>query len=314
MAVFTPLTDADITQYLQEYDLGALRSWHGIVEGVENSNFMVETTTGRYILTLFEARTQREDIPFFLALMAHYSSAGIPCPEPIMGKDGAVLRALKQRPAIIISFLQGLWHKQPTAAMAAQVGNLLGTMHKASDSFTQRKPNRMDSTEVARLCHKSLSKADSVETGLADLMQATLPRVNALWPHTLPTGAIHADIFPDNIFFLDGQLSGVIDFYFAATDMYALDVAIAVNAWCFDDITYNPAKGKALLDAYQQHRPFTDAEKKAFAVINQFACLRFLATRLHDWLFTDARAVVMKKDPREYSAKLRFHQEHTILS
>ena len=312
MAVYTDVADGDLDDFLKAYDLGSVLSFKGIAEGVENSNFLLRTERGAFILTLYEKRVVAADLPFFLALMEHLSERGISCPLPVKGRDGKALRTLAGRPAAIISFLDGMWVRRPQAHHCALLGGALAAMHAAGRDFPLRRANALSLEGWRGLAEMSAGRADSVEPGLAALVAAELAFLETSWPRGLPEGVIHADLFPDNVFFLKEQLSGVIDFYFACNDLLAYDLAICLNAWCFEpDRSFNVTKGRALIQAYESVRPLDPAEREALPVLARGAALRFLLTRLTDWLSVPAGALVTPKDPLEYARKLRFHQKVT---
>lgn len=310
MAVYTDVADGDLYDFLQAYDLGALLSFKGIAEGVENSNFLVRTEAGTFILTLYEKRVAEADLPFFLGLMEHLAARGISCPLPVRGRDGAPLRRLAGRPAALISFLEGLWVRRPSLQHCTALGQALAGMHEAGRDFPRSRPNALSLAAWPGLFEMSRERADSVQPGLAATVAAELGELRSCWPDGLPAGIIHADLFPDNVFFLKERLSGLIDFYFACNDVLAYDVAVCLNAWCFEaDRSYNVTKGRALLQAYESVRPLAPAERDALNVLARGAALRFLLTRLYDWLTVPAGALVTPKDPLEYLRKLRFHQK-----
>jgi len=310
MAVYTEVGDADLEDFLKAYDLGALLSLKGIAEGVENSNFLLRTATGTFILTLYEKRVSAADLPFFLALMEHLAERGISCPLPVRGRDGRAERELAGRPAAIVSFLEGLWVHRPQAHHCAALGRALAEMHRAGSDFPLRRTNSLSLEGWRRLAELSRDRADTVDPGLADLIGAELELLERAWPKALPEGVIHADLFPDNVFFLKERLSGLIDFYFACNDLLAYDLAVCLNAWCFEaDRTFNVTKGRVLFQAYEGVRPLDEAEREALPVLARGAALRFLLTRLYDWLTVPSGALVTPKDPLEYLRKLRFHQK-----
>ena len=309
MAVYTDVTTDDLTRFLSGYDLGELLSYKGIAEGVENSNFLVHTSTGNYILTLYEKRVAEQDLPFFIALMGHLAARGINCPQPVTNRQGGALGRLAGRPAAIVTFLDGLWVRRPTAANCAALGEALARLHLAGADFTMKRKNALTIDAWRPLYETARPRGDSVRNGLCAEIAAELDRLDTRWPRDLPAGVIHADLFPDNVFFLHDQLSGLIDFYFACTDMLAYDVAVCLNAWCFEpDHSYNVTKGRAMLQAYAQVRALSDAEREALPLLARGAALRFLLTRLVDWLAVPEGALVNPKDPLEYFRKLRFHQ------
>ena len=309
MAVYTEVTDEALGAFLQGYDLGAVTSFKGIAEGVENSNFLLGTTRGHYILTLYEKRTREGDLPFFVGLMEHLAKRGVTCPQPVRDRRGEALGRLAGRAAAIVTFLDGLWIRRPTARHCAGVGEALALMHGAGADFPLRRANALSIGGWPALYEAAKARADEVSPGLARETGAELAALQGLWPKSLPAGVIHADLFPDNVFFLDGKLSGLIDFYFACDDSFAYDLAVCLNAWCFEaDGSFNVSKGMAMIGAYERVRPLEPSEVEALPVLARGSALRFMLTRLVDWLDVPAGAKVTPKDPREYLAKLRFHQ------
>lgn len=309
MAVYTDITEDDLSSFLTAYDAGTLLSYKGIAEGVENSNFLLHTTKGPFILTLYEKRVDRNDLPFFLGLMHHLAERGLSCPLPLPRKDGALLGELSGRPAAMISFLEGMWLRKPAARHCREVGIALAKMHLAGDGFQIRRENALSVEGWRPLWEKSAARADEVEAGLQKEIGQELHYLEAHWPGNLPEGVIHADLFPDNVFFIGDDLSGLIDFYFACNDYLAYDVAICLNAWCFEkDGSYNLTKGMALLAGYESVRPLSGDEAAALPLLARGSAMRFFLTRLYDWLMTPAGALVVKKDPLEYLRKLRFHR------
>jgi homoserine kinase type II len=309
MAVYTDVTADDLTRFLAGYDIGELLSYKGIAEGVENSNFLVHTSTGNFILTLYEKRVAEKDLPFFIALMEHLAARGINCPQPVKNKQGGMLGRLAGKPAAIVTFLDGLWIRRPNAAHCAAVGEALARLHLAGADFTMKRANGLTIDSWSALYEHARESGDTVRPGLCDEIAKELNALETLWPRDLPQGVIHADLFPDNVFFLADKLSGLIDFYFACTDTLAYDVVICLNAWCFEqDHSYNITKGRALLRGYNAVRPLSAAEYAALPVLARGAAMRFLLTRLVDWLAVPNGALVKPKDPLEYFRKLRFHQ------
>jgi homoserine kinase type II len=309
MAVYTEVGDADLEALLKVYDLGTILSFKGIAEGVENSNFLLRAESGTYILTLYEKRVAESDLPFFLGLMQHLAERGISCPLPVRGRDGKTFRHIAGRPAALITFLEGMWPRRPNAQHCAAVGQALAAMHQAGRDFSVTRANALSLAGWRPLFEMSRSRADTVEAGLAASVDAELKALEATWPRALPAGVIHADLFPDNVFFLRGKLSGLIDFYFACNDLLAYDLAVCLNAWCFEpDNSFNVTKGRALISAYSAVRKLTPEELSALPILSRGAALRFLLTRLYDWLEVPPGALVTPKDPREYLRKLRFHQ------
>lgn len=309
MAVYTEVGDEDLEAFIAEYDLGPVLSCKGIAEGVENTNYLVHTAAGNFILTLYEKRVAEADLPFFLGLMEHLASKGIPCPTPVHGRDGKALRRLCGRPAAIVTFLDGMWPRRIRIEHCAGVGEALARLHVAGQDFEISRRNALTVDSWRTLLEASAPRAAEVQEGLADILSRELDFLEANWPSGLPSGICHADLFPDNVFFVGDKLSGLIDFYFACNDYFAYDLAVCLNAWCFErDRSFNVTKARAMLSAYRQARPFSDAELAALPLLARGCALRFLLTRLYDWLNTPAGAMVKPKDPLEYLAILQFHQ------
>jgi len=309
MAVYTDVPDDELARFLSQYDLGEVLSLKGIAEGVENSNFILHTSAGQFILTLYEKRVARGDLPFFLGLMEHVADAGVTCPLPVKDRHGRVLGELCGRAASIVTFLEGISVRRPKVVHCGAVGTALAQFHAAGWDFTLCRTNTLSITGWDALVEEAGPRADGVREGLARLITDEAAWLKAHWPKNLPSGIIHADLFPDNVLFLGEQVSGLIDFYFACNDLLAYDLAICLNAWCFEaDHAFNVTKGRALLSAYHAERPLRDEEIAAFPLLARGAALRFLLTRLVDWLSVPPGALVRPKDPLEYFRKLRFHQ------
>ena len=308
MAVYTEVSDDALAAFLAEYDLGTMVAFRGIAEGVENSNYSLRTTSGDYILTLYEKRVDPAELPWFLGLMEHLATHGIVCPLPVHGRDGRALRFLCGRHAAITTFLPGVWPRRVRVEHCGPLGAALAALHVAGTDYAPTRRNALGPDGWSPLFERSRTRADDVQPGLAKELDAALARILAAWPSGLPVGHIHADLFPDNVFFLDGRLSGLIDFYFAATDILAYDIAVCLNAWCFEqDFTFNVTKARALLSGYAATRSLSAQERAALPMLCQGAALRFLLTRLYDWLNTPPGALVTRKDPLEYLRRLRFH-------
>jgi homoserine kinase type II len=308
MAVYTEVSDEALTDFLTGYDIGTPVAFRGIAEGVENSNFSLRTTAGDFILTLYEKRVDPAELPWFLGLMEHLAKQGLTCPQPVRGQDGVALRQLCGRFAAITTFLPGVWPRRVRLIHCGPVGTALARLHLAGRDYAPARPNALGPLSWTRLLERSRERADEVQSGLSAELDQALNQILQSWPGDLPVGHIHADLFPDNVFFLDNHLSGLIDFYFAATDILAYDLAVCLNAWCFEpDYSYNVTKGRALLNAYNAVRPLSDQEAARLPVLCQGAAIRFLLTRLYDWLNTPPGALVTRKDPLEYLRRLRFH-------
>ena len=309
MAVYTDISETELASLLTEYDIGELRSYRGIAEGSENSNYVLHTGGGEYILTLYEKRVERDDLPFFLGLMQHLAKKGTSCPLPVERRDGELISTIAGRPAAIITFLEGFWVRRPTAAHCRQVGAALADLHLAGQDFPLKRQNAMSLSGAKKLWEGARDRAHEVEPGLDKEIEADFASLAESWPSRLPAGVIHADLFPDNVFFLGGELSGLIDFYFACNDFLAYDLATCLNAWCFEkDHSFNQTKARALLSGYQSVRTLTADEAEALPVLAHGSALRFLMTRLYDWLHVADGAMVQKRDPREYLRRVRFHR------
>jgi homoserine kinase type II len=309
MAVYTDVSESELVEFLKAYSIGDLLSYKGIAEGSENSNFLLHTGSGSYILTLYEKRVDEADLPFFLGLMQHLAHKGISCPLPVERRDGGVIGTLAGRKAALITFLEGMWMRRPSAVQCREVGKALAGLHLAGADFALTRRNALQIDGWKKLWDGARDRADEVEPGLVAEVDADFAAIAAAWPQDLPAGVIHADLFPDNVFFLGDRLSGLIDFYFACNDLYAYDVATCLNAWCFEkDHAFNLTKGAALLAGYQSVRPLSAAEVEALPVLARGSALRFMLTRLYDWLTIPDGALVQKRDPLEYVRRLRFHR------
>jgi len=310
MAVYTDVAAEDLAPCLAGYDIGELWAYKGIAEGVENSNFLVHTSRGYFILTLYERRVAARDVPFFLALMEHLATRGITCPQPVKNRAGETLGKLAGRPAAIVTFLDGMWIRRASAPHCAALGEALARLHLAGADFPMRRENALSVAGWRQLYAACGERADEVQRDLKGALAEELDVLERVWPRGLPQGVIHADLFPDNVFFLGDKLSGLIDFYFACTNTLVYDVAICLNAWCFEvDHSYNVTKGRALLANYARVRALTAQEWEKLPLLARGAALRFLLTRLVDWLNVPPGALVRPKDPMEYVRKLRFHQK-----
>lgn len=309
MAVYTEVSDEELVAFLDQYDIGQVVACKGIAEGVENTNYLLQTNRASFILTLYEKRVAREDLPFFIGLMEHLADQGFTCPTPIKGRDGEALRELCGRPAAIVTFLKGMWPRRIGPGHCTHLGRAMAEMHIAGESFPMRRSNNLSVAGWRPLVAACTARASEVYPGLEEVLTAELAVHEAEWPTDLPTGVIHADLFPDNVFFLDEALSGIIDFYFACNDFFAYDIATCINAWCFEpDGSFNVTKTRNLLSAYRRVRPFSDAELEALPLLARGSALRFLLTRLYDLLNHPEGALVKPKDPIEYLQRLRFHQ------
>lgn len=310
MAVYTQFDDTQIRGFAARYGLDGVTAIEGIVEGVQNTNYRLAAHGDKYILTVFEKMTDGNNLPYFMNLMDHMNRRGVPCPKPLRDPDGAIIGALGDKKAAIVTHLDGDWPRGGVETWhCAALGETLAKMHLAVDDFDGARENDLSIDGWRRLFDACRDHADEVRPGLADMIDAELSALERHWPRDLPTGAVHTDQFPNNVFFENTLLTGVIDFYFAANDAFAYDLAICINAWCFgEDHVFLPVRAAALLDAYRNLRPLSEEEITAMPVLARGAAMRFLATRLHDWLHAPDDAVVERLDPLEYVAKLEFHR------
>lgn len=312
MAVYTNVTEQEAAELLREYAIGELVTLKAIAQGVENSNFLLTTTTGNYILTLYEKRVRKEELPWYLDLMQYLAANGIDCPLPVETRDKSHLVILNDRPAAIVTFLEGKEVQQILPEHCFMLGVAMAELHQIGQGFHADKPNNVGSDSWLSLLQKSMNHGHEA---MIDEIAPLLQDIVGQWPvgnRELPRGQIHADLFPDNVFFKENKLSGFIDFYFACTDFLAYDLAIALNAWCFtEEGTYLSERGSALLAGYQSIRALTKQEKTYFPLFAKGAALRFLLTRLHDWIHTPSTAIVTPKDPIPYLQRLRYFQKNT---
>lgn len=309
MAVYTDVSDEQLEELISGYDLGEILSFKGIAEGVENTNYFLYTTTGSYILTLYEKRVKEEELPFFLNLMEYLSSRGLNCPQPVPNRQGEKLSRVAGRPATIVTFLEGLAIRRPQPKHCQSLGQALAQLHIAGEGFPMQRTNNLSLSGWPPLFAMARDGADGVSAGLRARTEGDLAFLQANWPKDLPSGVIHADLFTDNVFFIGDQVSGLIDFYFACTDALVYDLAVCLNAWCFEpDGSFNLTKGQAMISGYQSLRPLNVEEIDALPVLCRGAALRFMLTRLVDWLNVPPGALVKPKDPLEYDRKLGFHR------
>ncbi len=308
MAVYTEVTAEELEALLGRYGIGRLMAFKGIAEGVENSNYFVETDAALFIMTLYERRVSPEDLPFFLGLMEHLAERGVRCPTPVHDRDGQVLQTVAGKPAAIVKFLPGYSLQRPKPAHCRAVGEALGALHRAGLGFSLKRENALSLAGWLKLAASIGGVADKIAPGMSATLASALSALSAEWPRDLPSGVIHADLFPDNVLFLNDAVSGVIDFYFACNDLLAYDLVICMNAWCFElDGSFNVTKARALFNGYNSVRALEPAEISALPLLARGASVRFFLTRLYDWYNTPDNAVVKRKDPMEYWRKLTFH-------
>lgn len=317
MAVYTHLGAEVLGALIAEFDVGELTSVKGIAEGISNSNWLVETTGtdgagARFILTMYEYRIEVEDLPFFLSLLDHLSARGCPVPRTIHDRQGQLYRQLDGKAVALIEFLPGVSVSAPTPGQAHAVGRALAQMQLAAADFAGTRENAIGRAEWQRLVQEcGASGLAEIDAGFAELVARELPAVIAAWPEDLPRGTIHADLFPDNVLMLGEQVTGLIDFYFACTDLFAYDLAVTHAAWCFsnDGRAFDPAISAALIRGYEEVRPLSVEERAALPLLARGACLRFALTRAWDWVNTPADALVTRKDPLAFGRRLEFYAD-----
>lgn len=310
MAVYTEVSNEELEEFLAQYDIGEVLSLKGITEGIENSNFLLHTDRDLYILTLYEKRVKPDELPYFLDLMNHLHAKGISCPLPVPGKDGRALRDLCGRKACVSTFLKGMSTRKIMPDHCAELGRAMAQMHLAAEGFKGTRRNDLSVEGWENLLEKIGKEADNIAPDLYSEMKQELYSLKSYWPSGLPQGVIHADLFPDNVFFLGKKLSGIIDFYFACNDAFAYELAVCLNAWCFEPEIweFNTTKAARMLAAYDRIRPLSKTEKEKLPVLARGSALRFLLTRTFDWLNRTEGALVRPKNPLEYLRKLRFHR------
>lgn len=309
MAVYTQVSSEEMADLLARYQVGELVSAKGIAEGVENTNFLIDTTNGRFILTLYEKRVNSDDLPFFLALLDHLADRKLPVPRAIKDSEGRQIQRVAGRPACLIEFLPGVSVTHPSPAQARATGEALGAMHLALADFGLERPNSLGPagwTELAARCGDDL---DGIQPGLTDRIKAELLFIDQHWPSDLPRSVIHADLFPDNVLSHHDAVTGIIDFYFACSEVRAWDLAVTHAAWCFenDGTGFDPSRAAALVAGYESKQPLLPQERAAFHTLARGAALRFTLTRAWDWLNTPPDALVTRKDPLAFLRRLDFY-------
>lgn len=309
MAVFTQVPAEEMADFLTRYDVGTLVSAKGIAEGVQNSNFLVETSQNRFILTLYEERVNAADLPFFMDLLEHLGARGCKVPRFIPDRTGRRLQQLAGRPACLIEFLTGISVTEPTPGQAYSAGRALGGLHRAVEDFTGQRHNDLGKDGWCALAAQCGDHFDDIAPGLGARVTEELNYLDAHWPEELPHCAVHADLFPDNVLMLGEEVTGLIDFYFSCTDIRAYDLAVTHGAWCFshDGDEYHPNRAMALAKGYAESFGLSAAERAAFPVLCRGAAMRFLLTRAYDWINTPADALVTRKDPLAYLRRLDFY-------
>ena len=310
MAVYSPINESELLSLLDKYGIGSLIKFEGILEGIENTNYKITTSQNNYILTIFEKRVSSKDIPFFINLKKHLASKKFLCPEPINDKQGKNINKLKDKSCILVSFLNGKKVIDITETHCQQVGEVLASLHLQTKDFNEKRLNSMSYTQWENIFLKCKNQSNQNFTHMLPIIEEELSYLKNNWPNDLPNGIVHADVFQDNVFFQKNIFSGLIDFYFSCNDFLAYDIALTINAWCFDEQNvFNKNRYQALIKGYESQRQLTTEEKKFFSILLRGASIRILITRLHDQFFQPNDAFVKPKDPNEYLAILKFHQQ-----
>lgn len=310
MAVYTQVSSEALSAFLARFDVGELVSAKGIAEGVENSNYLIDTSRGRFILTLYEKRVRAEDLPFFMALLDHLAAKNLPVPPAVADRTGQLVHELEGRPACLITFLPGVSVSHPTPAQAQAVGRALADLHSAAHDFTLKRPNTMGWASWAPLFERCGHSLNQIAPGLYDDLGQAIDHVVAAWqPGAFDHCAIHADLFPDNVLMRGDAVSGIIDFYFACTDIRVYDLAVMHTAWAFDasGAHYAAGVGDAVIAGYASRFALSDHEAAQFPTLAAGACIRFALSRAWDWLNTPADALVTRKDPIAYMRRLKHY-------
>ena len=311
MAVYTKLSDNNLREFFLKYNLGELLNYKGIKEGIENTNYFIETDKGKFILTVYEKRVEEKDLPFFMGLMKNLFDANFPSPEPIINKNGNYITEISKKKAAVVSFLDGAIKKNLTPNNCMEVGIQAAKLHKITKNLKGKRENKLSINSWRKIYDKVKKDCSKIHTNLPKIIEKNLDEIEKSWPKNIPAGIIHADLFPDNIFFDKKKLSGIIDFYFSCYDFYAFEIAICLNALCFEgkneNLSFNVTKAKRFIDAYSSIRKLTEKEKSSLKILCKGAAIRFLLTRVFDYLNLTEGAIVTVKDPLEYLKRLEFH-------
>ncbi len=309
VAVYTDIDEAELVALLDGYDLGAPVALTGVAQGVENSNFRLTTETGRYFLTVYERRVREADLPYFLELTRHLAGRGFPCPTPVADRRGRLLARVRGKPAAIVTLATGASVRRPSVRQCRAAGEALAQLHLAAEGFARTRHNDLGQAGWRAAFQPLRAAAEGLRAGLASEIDDDLSVLSLSWPHRLPVGTIHADLFPDNVFFEGERVSAVFDFYFACSDILAYDLGVCLNSWCFEaDGAFNVTAARAMTAGYEARRPLSPDERNCLPLLTRGAAMRFFLTRLHDWGATPAGALVKPKDPMEYAARLAWHR------
>jgi len=308
MAVYTKLEHLEVKLFLEQYNISNFKDYKGIREGVENTNYLIKSSEQDYILTIYEKRVDEKDLPFFIKLLSDLSDNNFPCPKPIANKSNKKINKIKNKNAALVTFLNGKSKNKITSEDCFEVGKIAAQLHKITKKFNINRKNNLSIENWQNIFEKTIKQKIDLDESIIKKTRNYLNFLKDKWPKNLPQGIIHADLFPDNIFFIDNKVSGIIDFYFACNDFFAYEIAICINSICFDNnSTFNMAKAKNLINGYSSIRTLTEDEKKYLPILSMGAAMRFFLTRLYDFYHTDNKADVKIKDPFEYYKKIEFH-------
>ena len=308
MAVYTKLEHLEVKLFLEQYNISNFKDYKGIREGVENTNYLIKSSEQDYILTIYEKRVDEKDLPFFIKLLSDLSDNNFPCPKPIANKNNEKINKIKNKNAALVTFLNGKSKNKITSEDCFEVGKIAAQLHKITKKFNINRKNNLSIENWQNIFEKTIKQKIDLDESIIKKTRNYLNFLKDKWPKNLPQGIIHADLFPDNIFFIDNKVSGIIDFYFACNDFFAYEIAICINSICFDNnSTFNMAKAKNLINGYSSIRTLTEDEKKYLPILSMGAAMRFFLTRLYDFYHTDNKADVKIKDPFEYFKKIEFH-------
>ena len=308
MAVYTKLEHQEVRQFLEQYNINNFKDYKGITEGVENTNYLIKTSEQDYILTIYEKRVDENDLPFFIKLLSYLSENKFPCPKPIANKNNEKINRIKNKNAALVTFLNGQSKNKITSEECFEIGKITAQLHEITKKFDINRKNNLSIENWDTIFEKTIKQKIDLDESIIKKTKNYLNFLKDKWPKNLPQGIIHADLFPDNIFFTNNKVSGIIDFYFACNDFFAYEIAICINSLCFDNnSTFNMTKAKNLIDGYTSIRTLSEDEKKYLPILSMGAAMRFFLTRLYDFYHTDNKADVKIKDPFEYLKKIEFH-------
>ena len=311
MAVYTKLSDKDLKNFFLKYNLGELLNYKGIEEGIENTNYSIKTDVGKFVLTVYEKRVEEKDLPFFMGLMKNLFDANFPSPEPLINKNGNYITEIANKKAAVVTLLDGSVKKNLNPDSCREVGIYAAKLHTITKNLAGKRENKL-SINSWRNIYKNIQKdCSKIHPNLDKIIDRNLDEIENKWPKNIPSGIIHADLFPDNIFFKGNKLVGIIDFYFSCYDFYAFEIAICLNALCFEgkneNLSFNITKAKKFIEGYSSIRKLNEEEKESLKTLCQGAAIRFLLTRVFDYLNITKGALVKIKDPIEYLKRLEFH-------